>query len=222
MNKYLVRMICMLLVTLCFIVPASATLIGRGNGFIYNKELDITWLWDANYAQTSGFDSDGKMNWGTSVAFADNLVHMGYSDWRLPKSLQPDPGCSGQKTNESFGYGCIGSEMGRLFYDLGGTAGSSVLLSGNPSLGLFANLQSNSYWTETQTIGGSNVAWNFDFNDGAQHNNGFDFEFYSLVVRDGDVIPEPSTLVLMGLGLGGLLVYIWLKRRFRIFKFSRV
>ncbi|MCP4000445.1 MAG: PEP-CTERM sorting domain-containing protein, partial [Gammaproteobacteria bacterium] len=175
---------------------------------------------DANYAQTSGFDSDGKMNWNASVAFADNLVHMGYDDWRLPKSLQPDPGCGGQKINESFGYGCTGSEMGSLFYnDLDGIAGSSVLLSGDPDLGLFTNLKSNSYWTGTIGISSSNIAWDFDFNDGAQHNNGFDFEFYSLIVRDGDVViepvPEPSTIAMMGLGIGSLLIFVWLKRRLR-------
>ncbi len=84
MNKYLVRMICMLLVTLSFAMPASTTLIDRGNGLIYNGELDITWLWDANYAQSSGFDGDGKMSWGASVSFADNLV-----PWAMMTGVYP-------------------------------------------------------------------------------------------------------------------------------------
>ena len=46
--------------------------------------LNITWLQDANYAKTSGYDSDGQMEWNVAVAWADGLVYGGYSDWRLP------------------------------------------------------------------------------------------------------------------------------------------
>jgi hypothetical protein len=40
---------------------AHATLIDRGNGMIYDSDQDITWLQDANYAMTSGYDTDGSM-----------------------------------------------------------------------------------------------------------------------------------------------------------------
>ncbi|MGJ0430089.1 hypothetical protein [Methylobacter sp.] len=62
---------------------AQAALIDRGNGLLYDDVLDITWLQDANYAKTSGYDIDGKMDWGRATAWADNLVYGGYSDWRL-------------------------------------------------------------------------------------------------------------------------------------------
>jgi len=42
---------------------AQATLIDRGGGLIYDDVLNITWLQDANYAMTSGYDADGRMNW---------------------------------------------------------------------------------------------------------------------------------------------------------------
>ena len=61
-----------------------ATLIDRGCGMIYDTILDVTWLADADYAQTSGYDADGKMDWASAVAWAEQLSHCGYNDWRLP------------------------------------------------------------------------------------------------------------------------------------------
>ena len=34
---------------------------------IYGSDLGITWLQDANYAQTSGCDADGRMNRNDSI-----------------------------------------------------------------------------------------------------------------------------------------------------------
>jgi len=70
---------------------AGATLIDRGNGLIYDDVMDITWLPHANYAQTSGFDADGRMSWAKAVAWADDLVFEGFDDWRLP-TLSPIDG----------------------------------------------------------------------------------------------------------------------------------
>jgi hypothetical protein len=66
---------------------AQATLIDRGGGLIYDTVLNITWLQDANYAMTSGYDADGMMTWYEAVAWADQLVYGGYGDWRLPHTL---------------------------------------------------------------------------------------------------------------------------------------
>lgn len=38
---------------------AQATLIGPSGGMIYDDVRDLTWLQDANYAKTSGYDADG-------------------------------------------------------------------------------------------------------------------------------------------------------------------
>ncbi len=47
-----------LILTLGMTTSANATpidqLIDRGNGMIYDTHEDLTWLQDANYAQTSG------------------------------------------------------------------------------------------------------------------------------------------------------------------------
>lgn len=59
-------------------------LIDRGGGLIYDDVLNVTWLQDANYAQTSGYDADGLMTWSEAVIWASNLTYGGYTDWRLP------------------------------------------------------------------------------------------------------------------------------------------
>ena len=79
---------------------ANATLYDRGGGLIYDDVLDITWLQDANYAETTGYDDSlygydtgGLMSWYHAVAWADNLEYQGiilYDDWRLPQTLPVD------------------------------------------------------------------------------------------------------------------------------------
>jgi len=67
---------------------ASAALYDRGNGLIYDDDLDITWLQDANYAATSGYDVDGEMTWFDAVDWADQLTFSGYASWQLPTQSQ--------------------------------------------------------------------------------------------------------------------------------------
>lgn len=67
---------------------AQAALIDRGGGMIYDTVLDITWLADANYARTSGYDADGRMTVAAANIWAANLVYGGFDDWRLP-TLRP-------------------------------------------------------------------------------------------------------------------------------------
>ena len=64
---------------------ANSALIDRGGGLIYDTVLDVTWLQDANFAQTSGYDNDGRMSWDAAAAWAEQLQYGGHIDWRLPK-----------------------------------------------------------------------------------------------------------------------------------------
>ncbi len=71
-----------------FVAPAGsahAALLDRGNGMVYDSQRGITWLKDANYAKTSGYDSDGLMNLGSAKLFADGLIYAGFDDWVLPQ-----------------------------------------------------------------------------------------------------------------------------------------
>ena len=79
---------------------AEAALYDRGLGLIYDDVLDVTWLQDANYAKTSGYDSDGLMDWQNAKTWAESLSYAGFSDWRLP-TVSPSNGIG---FNYNFAY----------------------------------------------------------------------------------------------------------------------
>ena len=83
-------------------VSTHAELIDRGGGMIYSTDLNITWLQDANYAQTSGYDADGLMTWDEAMEWVANLSYGGYNDWRLPTydPSSPQQSCAATQLNE--------------------------------------------------------------------------------------------------------------------------
>jgi len=176
---------------------AEAGLTDMGGGLIYDSDLNIIWLQDANYAMTSGYDADGKMVWDDAKTWAENLSYtvgnVTYTDWRLPTT---DTSCSGSN--------CTGSEMGHLFYIEGVTSSSS---------GVFTNVQAYTYWSGTEFD--STNAWRFSFSSGDQAILGKNYSRYAWAVHDytPTVVPEPvsSTLFLAG---GATLVFRrWIKRK---------
>ena len=76
-----------------FLGSVQAALSYRPGRMIYDDVLKITWLKDANYAKTSGYDADGLMNWADANTWAANLSYGGFDDWRLPTMV--DTGASG-------------------------------------------------------------------------------------------------------------------------------
>ncbi|MBK7414557.1 MAG: DUF1566 domain-containing protein [Dechloromonas sp.] len=100
---------------------AQATLIDRGSGLIYDDVLNITWLQDANYAKTSGYDADGRMNWANANAWAASLSYGGYDDWRLP-TLTPIGAnfnynfSNNGSTDEGYNITSPHSEMAYMYY----------------------------------------------------------------------------------------------------------
>ena len=100
---------------------AGAALFDRGNGLVYDDVLNVTWLADANYARSSGFSTDGRLSWTAATEWVESLNYQGYSDWRLPLTLQPDSSCEfnddlGAAGSLSYGFGCKGSELGHMFH----------------------------------------------------------------------------------------------------------
>jgi hypothetical protein len=155
---------------------AQAALFDRGGGLIYDDVLNVTWLQDANYAKSSGYDADGKMNWGDANAWASNLVYGGYSDWRLPSIMDTGSvGCNYALSGTDCGFnvqtvsgGTVYSELAHMYYaNLGLLArvapetrwgifengtynGVNADSYGQNDVGLIINLQAFAYWSSTE------------------------------------------------------------------------
>lgn len=137
-----------------FTISAYAVLIDRGGGMIYDTDLNVTWLQDANYARTSGYDADGLMTRNETNIWVNNLIYGGYDDWRLPTA---DPSCEGSN--------CTGSEMGHLYYtELGNQSGGPLT-----NTGLFINVQTDrEYQSSTPWAPNSQYVMIFSFATGNQ------------------------------------------------------
>ena len=211
---------------------AQATLFDRGGGLLYDDVLKVTWLQDANYAKTSGYDADGLMTWSEADAWAKSLSYGGNTGWRLAGNVPVDSG--GWKYSltydghSDYGYNIASpnSELGYMFYaNLGltayfapdGTFQPDFGVFGNGStggqsdVGLVKNLRSSIYWSGTEFAGNPlHFAWSFYTVDGLQE-IGAKVNLYSAwAVHDGDIaaVPEPETYALFLAGLavmGGAL-----------------
>ena len=161
-----------------------AALEDRGNGLIYDTDLNLTWLADANYSKSSGYHTTGSMNWGAANTWAADLNFQGHNDWRLPTT----------------------DEMNHLFYgELGGTAGRNISTDHNLYYDLFSNVQDN-YWSSSEEPNNSNNALGYRFNYGTYSGDSFadnkTIGHYAMAVS---AVPESETyaLFLAGLGLLG-------------------
>ena len=204
---------------------ADAALVDRGGGLIYDTTLNITWLQDANYAKTSGYDADGRMNFGSAQLWARELNYYGITGWRLP-AVAPINGSTfntavsnNGTTDVGFGITSRNSEMAYMYHVNLGNLGRCTPNAGDPTscdlqpgFGLvnrhpFTNLQPFMYWTGTWYNEEARDAWFFDMEIGYQYHGGADMDPYAWAVHDGDVappVPLPAAAWLLLSGLGGL------------------
>ena len=179
----------------------QAELIDRGNGMIYDTVLDITWLQDANYALTSGYDDDGKMTWYEAVEWADRLVYAGFDDWRLAsRSVSAGTPVGTVDYTQSLvnchtesEEACRDNEYGYMFvYNLGGSLGDDLRgdqISTTNGVEL-QNIQ-YAYWSGTQHSNSDFYAYVFFFGGGGSLDDGKTSRWASWVVRDGDIDDPP-------------------------------
>ncbi len=191
---------------------ACAALQPRLGGLaVYDTDLNITWLANANLAATNtfgtaGVDANGTMSWNTVQNWITSMNaarYLGFSSWRLPTTLETDPSCSGSA------YGCTGSELGHLFYtELGGQSLTKISLAHNSNYALFSNIQETvycgRYWSSTtyslDPNVGSSQAWVMTFCNGGQAHVSKLEGHYVLPVLTGDVA---ASIVLPQFAFGG-------------------
>ncbi len=223
----------LLLVLAC--TSANAALLSRSGGLAYyDTDTNLTWVADANLAQTSGYDADGLMTWTQSVGWiaslnAQNagLGYLGKNDWRLPTVT--DTGTSGcnfaySGTDCGFNVDLATGEMARMFYSTLGNTGffdTSVVATGcsgtTPycltNTGPFSNLQPLYYWSGPEdALNPSIYVWGFHFGTGDQNNLFKGSALSAWAVRPGDiaVVPVPAAVWLFGSALG---VMGWMRRK---------
>lgn len=213
--------------------PVQATLFDRGGGMIYDDILNVTWLQDANYANTISYitsggrdvtSTGGKMTWDEAVEWSGQLSYGGYSDWRLP-DVKPVNGTNFQ-INVSFdGSTDFGehitspqSELSYMYFvNLGNdsvhdTSGNLLGCGSADSCltntGLFTNLIPDNYWFGVEVDITPAFAWSFNTQHGIQTLfDGKPNEFHAWAVHAGDIatVPLPTAFWFLGTAFIGLM-----------------
>jgi PEP-CTERM motif-containing protein len=190
----------------------------------YDTTLNVTWLADANVAETQGYRGEGGYPYRFGVqpnsSFIGSLDIYGVTGWRLPQVFDTSyapASCAGRIQP---GFGCSfkpdagSSELASLFYTTLGNAQGSFANTGN-----FSNVQNGAYYFDGMYTGPRDSVWGAvqHFTNGTHSITVEAYSLYGWAVKDGDVMvshaPEPETYALMLLGLAG--VGAWVKRQKR-------
>jgi len=191
------------------VLPATSS--GTDWQAVYDNDGDISWTANTNLAASNtfgvtGIDPAGWMTWAKAnewIGAMNTASYLGFNDWRLPVTQQPDATCDLQTDDvppQGFFSGCTGSEMGHLSNVEGVTSAAPGLFSNN-------NLGQGRYWSGTEFAPSTFSAWTFNFATGKQFTSVKTTPTFALAVRSGNVsaVPVPAAVWLFGSGLIGLL-----------------
>jgi hypothetical protein len=197
----------LLFVVLGWLSTSDAALIDRGTGMIYDTNLGITWLQDADYAQTSGYHHNGLMDYYEANAWIGSLSYGGYNDWRLPKTLPVNPpnynysSSFNGSTDISYNITSPNSEMAYMYYVTLKNLGYYDRFGNSPqpgwgltNSGPFINIQPYVYRSETLATDPNNPGYTFyfGFRAGDQGLINPTYSQPAWAVRDGDYGPSVS------------------------------
>ena len=208
---------------------ANAALLSRAGGQAYYDDvLSITWLANANLADTNdfgiaGINANGTMNWSTAqswIGAMNTANYLGTHTWRLPTVTDTGTsGCNLAYSGTDCGYNVDLStgEMAHMFYSTLGNVGffdtipSETGCSGPTNcltnLGPFSNLRPFYYWSGTAYAPYSGYAWYFNFAIGYQDNADKSNGGLAWAVSPGDslaAVPLPGSVWMLGSALGAL------------------
>ena len=214
---------------------ANAALMSRlGGQAYYDDVLDITWLTNANLADTntfgvSGINDNGMMDfatansWITAMNADSGTGYLGFNNWRMPTLVDTGAsGCDWSFDGTDCGYNSetSTSEFASMYYDTMGLLGSldvdgivevNVDLVGvNADKALpFDNFKRSHYWFGLEYAPDLEHAWHFDMHLGRQLTYIKTADAYVTAVISGDIaiaaVPIPAAVWLFGSGLLGLV-----------------
>ncbi len=179
------------------------------NGYeaYYDKALNVSWLADANYAKTSGYDADGAMTWEAATAWVKQLNVGGVTGWRLPEVKLSACYTGGSYAQQQCGYFSdpSASEMAHMFFVTLGNKSNPLEPGGvaPTNTGPFKNVDSSWGSPFNDQVTGVKGAWVFFYGSGYQNADYVFKNYHAWAVHAGDVgaVPEPHTYALMGLGM---------------------
>jgi hypothetical protein len=186
---------------------AHAELIPSADGAtVYDTVLHVRWLANANLSGTvagqfgvADIAPGGAMSFSTALEWLTALNdldggtgYLGHNRWTLPTTPTfpvTDPSCGSinKSGGGSFGFGCLNSDMGSLFYiSLGLQYPNTAVPIPSDVTGLFHNFQPYLYWSHTANLDPSQGYHTFSFNTGWTGSNIDKHYIYVLPMIDGN------------------------------------